>query len=145
LRREYPDAPLTGVGVIVVRGEEVLVVRRGAEPSTGLWSIPGGLVELGERVRDAAGREVREETGIDVELLDLVGVFDNIVRDEEGRVRYHYVLVDFMARPLAGVLQPSSDITDARWVKKSSLAGYELTPITRRLFTRLGYITGDLG
>ena len=95
--REYPSRPIVGVGVLVKRGDKVLLVRRRFDPGRGKWSIPGGLVELGETVRGAALREVYEETGLNVKLDRLLGVVDYIERDKRGRVRFHYVLVDFLA------------------------------------------------
>ncbi len=125
--REYPRHPLVGVGAIVIRGKEVLLVRRGKEPSKGLWSIPGGLVEIGETVRDAVKREVLEETGIDVEPRDLFEVVDAIHRDEEGRCRFHYVIVDYMSEYRRGEPVAGGDVSEARWVAAGETGRLEMT------------------
>ena len=113
--REYPDCPLVGVGAVIVDDGRVLLVKRGQAPLQGEWSIPGGKLELGETVRQAVRREVLEESGLQVEATELLGVFDRIVPDDNGRVRYHYILIDFLCRVLAGTLQPGSDAQDAGW------------------------------
>lgn len=109
------------------RGDEVLLVRRLNEPSRGRWSLPGGVIEVGETIREAARREVREECGLEVEPGEVVAVVDNIVRDEEGRVRFHYVLIDLLAEYLGGQLAPASDIGEARWVKGKEVAKLDVT------------------
>ncbi len=138
MRREYPEAPIAGVGAVIVAarasGEPVvLLIRRGQEPLKGEWSLPGGAVELGERLEDAIRREVLEETGLAVEVVDVVKAFDRIVRDAEGRVRYHYVLVDFLCRVtggahLAAAVSCATDALEARWAGAGELDG--LTPFT---------------
>src|SRR5688500_6257844 len=95
--REYPDLPRVGVGAVVLRGDRVLLVKRGGQPSAGKWSLPGGLVDLGETTQEATRREVFEECGLRVRLAGVAGVVDRVVRDGDGRVRYHYVLVDYLA------------------------------------------------
>ncbi len=114
MAREYPDAPVAAVGGVVIRGDHVLLVRRAFPPRVGEWSLPGGRVELGESLADAVGREVREETGIDVDVGPLVEAFDRVHRDDAGRVRYHFVIVDFLCRPRGGVLRAGDDAADAR-------------------------------
>ena len=138
MRREYPDAPIAGVGAVIVRdhpasGPQVLLIRRGQEPLKGEWSLPGGAVELGETLEDAICREVLEETGLLVETVDVVQAFDRISRDDEGRVRYHYVLIDFLCRIKAGCPPPdpivcATDALEARWAGPDDLTG--LTPLT---------------
>ena len=131
--REYPDAPRAGVGAVVLEGDRVVLVRRGAPPSQGKWSIPGGLVDLGERLEEAVIREVEEECGLRVRLLGLCGVLDRIVLAERpGRaaaatVRYHYVLIDYVAVPTGGDLRAGSDAAEAHWVPIAELARYETT------------------
>ena len=128
--REYPDAPRVGVGAVVLEGERVLLVQRGRPPSQGKWSLPGGLVHLGERLEDAVRREVTEECGLAVRVLDICGVIDRVVRDAAGggdRVRYHWVIVDYVAEPTGGTLRAASDAADARWVPLSELGGYDTT------------------
>lgn len=125
--REYPAAPLVGVGAIVLDEDRVLLVKRGRPPALGKWSIPGGLVRLGEPVEDALLREVREECGLAVQLKGLVGVVDRIIPDPAGRVQYHYVLIDFLAVPLGGEARAGSDAEAVRWVPVGEVAGLDLT------------------
>ena len=126
MKREYPDRPLVGVGGVVIHRNRVLLIRRGAEPLKGQWSIPGGLVELGEDLIAGVKRELKEETGLSVEPREVVTVFDRIVRKAK-RVRYHYVIVDFACRLKGGRLKPASDVVDARWVRREDLPQYALT------------------
>jgi 8-oxo-dGTP diphosphatase len=128
LSRTYPEQPIVAVGAAVVRGVRVLVVQRGREPSLGRWTLPGGAVDLGERLRDAAAREVREECGIEIDVGDVVAVLDNIVRDEDGAVRYHYAIVDFCARYLGGELSPNDELTGAAWITPAQFDEYEVAP-----------------
>jgi ADP-ribose pyrophosphatase YjhB (NUDIX family) len=129
--REYPDAPRVGVGAIVLHEGRVLLVRRGRVPGLGLWSVPGGLVELGETTVDAARREVEEETGLDVRIAGLVGVLDRVTRDAGGRVRYHWVLVDYLAYPQSNdTITAGSDAAEVRWV---TIDEVERLPITEGL------------
>lgn len=116
MSREYPDHPRVGVGAIVLHEGRVLLVRRGRPPAAGKWSVPGGLLDLGETTPEAARREVREECGIDVRVEGLVGVLDRVIRDDAGRVRYHWVLVDYLARPASTELTVGDDAAEARWV-----------------------------
>jgi ADP-ribose pyrophosphatase YjhB (NUDIX family) len=129
MKREFPDHPLVGVGGVVVHRHRVLLIRRGAEPLKGQWSLPGGLVELGERLEEAVRRELKEETGLDVEPLAMLTVFDRIMRGgpDRRRVRYHYVIVDYACRRKRGRLRPASDVLDARWVCREDLHHYQLT------------------
>jgi len=114
-RREYPEAPRVGVGAVVLHEGKVLLVRRGGRPSPGKWSLPGGLVELGETTAEAVCREISEECACDIRLVGVCGVIDRIVRDAEGRVRYHYVLVDYLAYPRSATIAAGSDAADAMW------------------------------
>lgn len=115
MRREYPTCPIVGVGVVVWHGKRVLLVRRGKAPRLGQWSLPGGAQQLGETVAEAARREVEEEVGLEVALGDIVATVDLIERDPEGRVRYHYTLIDFVAEAASPDLRPGSDAAEARW------------------------------
>jgi ADP-ribose pyrophosphatase YjhB (NUDIX family) len=128
MRREYPSAPLPSVGAVVCNGDNVLLVLRGQEPSRGKWSIPGGVMELGETIREAARREVMEECGVEIEAGDVIEVRDAIVRDIAGRIRFHYVLVDVIGRYVSGKLTVGSDVEDARWVSKEDLTKLDLSP-----------------
>lgn len=136
-RREYPVIPLVGVGALVADDSTVLLVKRRHEPARGLWSIPGGLIELGETAEAAARREVMEETGIDVQIERLFDVVDNVVYDDRGKIRFHYVLVEFVGRPVTTVTRPNSDASDVRWVRFSDLPSYQMTKTARRLIDRL--------
>ncbi|MCD6263212.1 NUDIX hydrolase [Candidatus Bathyarchaeota archaeon] len=135
--REYPSHPLVGVGILIKHGEKHLLIRRAAEPDRGLWTIPGGLVEVGERVREAAVREAREETGLEVEVREVLDVIDKIVRDEEGRVKYHFIIVDFLAVPKGGRMRASSDALEARWVRREEFKRYPLTETFKLLLERV--------
>ena len=119
--RDYPDRPLLGVGAIIVLGERILLVQRCNPPLKGEWSIPGGLVETGETTREAIVREVREETGLEIEIVKLAEVFERIVRDRNSRVQYHFVLIDYLCRAIAGEAHAGSDVSDVRWVKTDQL------------------------
>jgi len=127
MSREYPAAPVIAVGAIILHQERIVLIRRDKEPSKGRWTFPGGAVELGEPLQDAVRREALEETGLHVELGEVASVLDRVVRDEAGRVRYHYIIVDYYARPVGGVLQPGSDVSDARWVGLEDLDGLDIT------------------
>jgi 8-oxo-dGTP diphosphatase len=119
---EYPDVPRVAVGAIVFRDGCVLLVKRGHPPSQGLWAIPGGRVELGETLQAAAEREISEETGLAIRAGDPTHTFDAIIRDDAGRVRFHYVIVDLLADYLGGELRPGDDAREARWVAPQDLA-----------------------
>jgi ADP-ribose pyrophosphatase YjhB (NUDIX family) len=126
-RREYPECARVGVGAVVLDGERVLLVQRGGVTLPGKWSIPGGLVELGETTREAVVREVAEECGLEIELVDVCGVLDRVVRDDAGRVRYHWVLVDYLAVARGGTLCAGDDAADARWVRIDEVPQYDTT------------------
>jgi 8-oxo-dGTP diphosphatase len=133
LRREYPEAPIIGVGAVVIDEGKVLLVRRGQEPLKGEWSLPGGALELGETLEQGVVREVLEETGLIVVPAGIVEVLDRITQDDlSGRVRYHYVLVDFLCRVAGGTLRGGSDAEEVRWVDREELQGevYRLAPLT---------------
>jgi 8-oxo-dGTP diphosphatase len=115
MKREYPDSPLVGVGAVIIDDGRVLLVKRGHPPLAGEWSIPGGVLELGETLRQAAIREAQEETGLTVETTELLGVYDRLLRDQAQRTLYHYVLVDFLCRRIAGEGQAAGDAAEVRW------------------------------
>lgn len=125
-RREYPDRPIVGVGGVVVRGDAVLLVQRAREPLEGQWTIPGGAVEVGETLREAVVRELLEETGLQVRVLDLVDAFERIIPDDAGRIRYHYVLLDYLCERVSGDLCASSDVRDVAWVRAEEFERYQL-------------------
>jgi 8-oxo-dGTP diphosphatase len=130
MRREFPEVPLVGVGAIVIEGGRVVLVKRAHPPLQAEWSIPGGVLEVGELVREAAVRETREETGLIVEPGELLGVYDRVLRDPEKRVQYHYVLIDFLCRWVAGDLAAASDAAEVRWFRREELAGLKLAEDT---------------
>ena len=138
-QREFPLAPIVGVGAVVVDAGRVLLVQRGREPMKGKWSLPGGMLELGELLHAGVIREVEEETGLLVEPLELVELLDRIVREEAsrgGRVRYHYVIADYLCRVVGGSLKAGSDAEAVRWVERSewnSQSSLALDPITVRV------------
>jgi len=125
--REYPDYPRVGVGAVILHEDKVLLVRRGQSPSFGKWSLPGGLVELGETTREAIAREIMEECGIGIRVVDVAGVLDRVVHDDAGRVRYHYVLVDYLAYPESLDVVAGSDAGDAQWFDIERVAELDTT------------------
>jgi ADP-ribose pyrophosphatase YjhB (NUDIX family) len=126
MNREYPDNPLVGVGAVIVKQNRVLLIRRGQPPLLGEWSLPGGILECGETLREGTLREVREETGLVVEVGEMLGVYERVIRSEDARVRYHYVLIDFLCRPVAGELKAASDAADAEWFSREELPALKL-------------------
>jgi 8-oxo-dGTP diphosphatase len=137
VRREYPDAPIVGVGAVVIEHSKVLLVRRGQAPLKGEWSLPGGALELGETLQQGVIREVFEETGLTVAPQGLIEVLDRIIPDRvSGKIHYHYVLVDFVCTVIGGVLSGGSDADEARWVEREHLRDYSLAPITLQVITK---------
>ncbi|HEV2729094.1 MAG TPA: NUDIX hydrolase [Terriglobales bacterium] len=130
MNREYPDRPFVGVGAIIVDDGRVLLVKRGHAPLAGEWSVPGGVLELGETVREGVVREALEETGLTVETLELLGVFDRVVRDLDERTLYHYVLIDFLCQRVSGELCAAGDADEARWFRAEELANLPLAKDT---------------
>ncbi len=143
MKREYPDRPIAGVGVIIYDEGKVLIIKRAFDPSRNRWSIPGGAVELGEKVRDAAEREVYEELGLEVKIKDVVEVLDNIICEGET-IKYHFVLIDFWAELLGGSLQLSPECLDAQWVLKDELSSYDLTKGARKAIENVFRILENL-
>jgi 8-oxo-dGTP diphosphatase len=136
MSREYPNRPVVAVGAAVCREGHVLLVRRGRPPGVGTWTVPGGGVDLGERMEEAAIREVREECGVEIEVGEVVGVLDHIVRDEDGRTRYHYAIVDFGARYVSGTLSPNEELLDATWVTPDQLEAYGVADAAQKALLR---------
>lgn len=145
--REFPDAPRVAVGGVVLDGDRVLLVRRGQAPSVGRWSIPGGLVHLGEALPDAVVREIHEESGLHVRVLGLCGVIDRVIRGDDGAVRYHYVIIDYVSIVEGGTsLCAGDDAAEARWVPFDEIATYDVTDgvadMVRRAFALRPSLTG---
>ena len=136
MKRDYPDRPLVGVGAVIVHDGRAVIVQRSTEPLKGEWSIPGGALEIGETLREAAAREAREETGLIVEALEVLDVFDAIHTDPDGRIRYHYVLIDFLCRVVGGDLCCGGDAAQARWITAQELPGQPLTASARRVIAK---------
>jgi ADP-ribose pyrophosphatase YjhB (NUDIX family) len=130
MKREFPEVPLVGVGAIIIEGSHVLLVKRANPPLQAQWSIPGGVLEVGELVREAAIREAREETGLIVEPGELLGVYDRVLRDPEQRVQYHYVLIDFLCRRTGGELQAADDAAEVCWFTQDELLPLNLAEDT---------------
>jgi len=130
MSRLYPSLPIVGVGAVILRAGEVLIVRRANPPLQGEWSIPGGALDLGEKLRDGVAREVREETGLDVEVGPVLDVFDSIFPDADGRTQYHYVLIDYLCHPLPGKAIAASDASELRWAKLEELPALGMKQVT---------------
>lgn len=128
--RIYPERPIVGVGAVVVHEGRALVVRRATEPLKGEWSVPGGMLELGEKLKDGVVREVLEETGLIVEPIEVLDVFDSIFVDPDGRTQYHYVLIDYLCRVISGEAAPATDVSEVRWVYESELDELKMREIT---------------
>ena len=142
-RRTYPDRPIVSVGAIAIDGDRVLLVKRGHEPLKGQWSLPGGVVEAGEQLHAALVREVREETCVEIEVGPVVEVLDRINLDANGRVEYHYVIIDYLCRAIGGTLACASDADDARWVARADLSTYRLTTKVTDVIERAFELRGN--
>lgn len=136
--RRYPQRPILGVGAIILRRNRVLLVERGKEPLKGWWSLPGGVLECGERLEDAVRREVREETGLEIQTLGVLEIFERIMPDARGKAEYHYVLVDYLCRAAGGILCAADDVSRAEWVARRDLPKYRITegtlPVIEKAF-----------
>ena len=136
MAREYPTAPVAAVGGVVLDGDRVLLVRRALPPRQGEWSLPGGRLELGESLADGAAREVREETGLAVEVGPVVEVFDRVHRDDAGGIRFHFVIVDFLCRVTGGALQAGDDAAEVRWVSRDEVAALGVNAFAAAVIAR---------
>jgi 8-oxo-dGTP diphosphatase len=143
MKRDFPDRPIVGVGAVIINGDRVVLVRRGGEPLAGEWSVPGGVVELGETLRAAAEREALEETGLHVRAGEVLDVFDSIwgpedttVADEKRGPRYHYVLIDFLCEVISGELRAGSDAAEARWMTRGEVKTMQLREMVRMVISK---------
>jgi len=143
MAREYPDRPVVGVGGVLMEDGRTLLIKRGSEPLLGQWSIPGGTLELGESLEDGVAREMLEETGLEVRVLDMIEVFDRIFLEPEAKLvngkprpRYHYVIVDYLCERLSGTARPGGDVTDVAFATQEELKKFHLTPTAMRVLKR---------
>jgi 8-oxo-dGTP diphosphatase len=141
MRRRYPKHPLLGVGALIFtssgRRGPILLVERGGHPLKGYWSLPGGLVETGEKLEDAVRREILEETGLRIEPVSRVEIFERIMLDAQGRAEYHYVLADYVCKVVGGALRAGDDVSRVEWVRRSELDNYRITEGTREVIERV--------
>ena len=139
--RRYPKRPILGVGAIIIDAGRVLLVERGREPLKGYWSLPGGVLEVGEKLADGVRRETLEETGLEVQPLSVVEIFERIMLDTAGAAEYHYVLVDYLCRVTGGSLAAADDVSEVQWVERASLPQYRITegtlPVIEKAFEML--------
>jgi ADP-ribose pyrophosphatase YjhB (NUDIX family) len=135
MKRLYPDQPIVGIGAVIIQEGKIALIKRGNEPSKGKWTIPGGLVELGESLEASVIRETKEEVCLDVDNPILIGVVDNVDLDEQGKVKYHYVIIDYLVHVIAGTIQAASDAAELRWVPFNEVESYNLTASFRLFFT----------
>jgi 8-oxo-dGTP diphosphatase len=140
MAREYPDRPVVGVGGVLIEDGRTLLIKRGSEPLLGQWSIPGGTLELGESLRDGVAREMLEETGLEVRVLDMIEVFDRIFLEPEAKIldgkprpKYHYVIVDYLCERRNGTAKAGSDVTDLAFATEEELVKFHLTPTAMRV------------
>jgi len=136
VKRLYPKQPVVGVGVVIIHDGKILLEKRKNEPGRGQWSIPGGLIELGESAKETAVREVKEETGLEVESPMLIDVVDNVTQDINGEVKYHFVILDYFAKLKGGELKAMSDAAELRWVQLANVESYDLTKTIREFFVK---------
>ena len=136
MKRDYPDRPILGIGAVIVSQGRALLVRRATEPLKGEWSVPGGVLELGETLHDGVRREVLEETGLRVEPGPVLEVFDSIFHDQRGRTQYHYVLIDYLCSVIDGEACAGSDVSEVRWVEEGEIAALELRESIERVLRK---------
>ena len=134
--REYPENPVVGVGAVVVRDGKALIIKRAHEPRKGEWSLPGGLLELGESLADAARREIKEETNLEIEVGPIIETFDRVHRDDAGKIRYHFVIVDFVCWSTSGEASPGSDAEAVAWVTADEIDRYGVNPHAKAVIVR---------
>jgi len=132
--RSYPDQPVVGVGAVIIKEGKIVLIKRGNEPSKGKWSIPGGHVELGENLKEAVIRETKEETCLDVDNPILIDVVENVDWDDLGKIKYHYIIVDYLVHVKGGNIEAASDAAELRWVPFGEVEAYNLTASFRLFF-----------
>jgi len=132
VKRRYPQSPIASVAVCVLNGQRILVAKRANPPSQGLWSVPGGMVELGETLQEAARREINEECGIRIEVGEIFNVENLIVPDEKGRIQFHYIITYLVAHYTSGEARPDSDALDVRWATPQELNNLDMHPVVRK-------------
>lgn len=142
-RREYPERPMIGVGGVVISDGRALLVRRGGPPLQGQWSIPGGMLEVGETLIEGVRRELAEETGIDVRVRSLIEVFERIDRDPSGKTRYHFVVLDYWCEAVRGTARAGTDVSEVAWATPSELEKYALTEIASRVIRKAFELVGE--
>ena len=145
VQREYPERPLVGVGGVVIADGRALLIRRGGPPLQGEWSIPGGLLDLGETLEQGVRRELAEETGLEVRVLDLIEVFERVFPDHDGRTKYHFVILDYLCEAVSGEARAASDVTDVAWAGEDELTSFSLTPTATRVIKRAFEMRRALG
>ena len=143
--RRYPTRPIVGVGTVVLDGDMVLMIQRGKPPRQGSWSLPGGAQELGETIHEAARREVREETGLEIEILGLIDVVDSVRPDADDKIEYHYTLIDMAGHAVGGTLMAGGDAQDCRWFTRPEIDAMDIWPETKRIIALAAdrYSTAD--
>ncbi len=141
-RREYPSHPIVGVGGVIISNGRALLIKRGSPPMEGHWSIPGGLLEIGETLLEGVRRELREETGMEARPLDLIEVFERIELDGSGRARYHYVVLDYLCEATGGEPRAGSDVTHVVWARPEELAQYSLSSTATRVILKAFEMAG---
>ena len=140
MKSDFPLAPQVAIGAVVIQNDKILLVKRNKEPGKGDWAIPGGSVKLGETLQQAAEREIREETGLRIKAREPVYIFDAIVRDERGQIRFHYVIIDLTADFISGEPVPSDDAADARWFSPEELEGFKVSERTKDLLKKIQFV-----
>jgi ADP-ribose pyrophosphatase YjhB (NUDIX family) len=143
IERQYPKRPFASVAACVLKGERILVIKRATQPSKGLWSVPGGVVELGETIQDTAKRELNEECGIEIEVGEVFNVENLIVPDERGRVQFHYVVTYLIAHYVSGEAHPDSDAQEVRWATPEELENLDMNPVVRKNMLKAFEIGGS--
>ncbi|MGB6875641.1 MAG: NUDIX hydrolase [Candidatus Acidiferrales bacterium] len=134
--REYPERPIIAVGGVVIHDSQILLIRRGQPPLEGRWSIPGGILEIGETIAEGIERELKEETGIQVRVLDLIEIYENVLRDKENELQYHFVILDYLCEFVEGTARPGGDVTEVVWASEQQLESLSVTGAAKRVIRK---------